>query len=137
MSPGHHLLQGTVRVFLAEALFPLTGIVTAAFLTRNLGAGDYGLLTLSATLISWIELAISGLFARATVKIVGDAKDWRPIGAAVLRLHVLVSIGAMAACLALAKPCAALLVNRNWRHISHFLRWTFLFFRWPNVIIAF
>lgn len=102
-------MQGTVLVFLAEALLPLTGIVTAAFLTRKLGAGDYGLLTLSATLITWIELAVGGLLARATIKVVADAEDWRPLGAAVLRLHFLVSIGAMVACWALAKPCAVLL----------------------------
>ena len=109
MSPGHHLLQGTALVFMADALFPLTGIITAAFLTRNLGAGYYGLLTLSATLITWIELIIGSLFARVTIKIIGEAKDWRPIGAAVLRLHVFVCIGAMAGCWILAKPCALLL----------------------------
>ena len=109
MSPGHRLLQGTALGILADVLFPLTGIVTAAFLTRNLGAGYYGLLTLSATLISWLELAIGALFTRATVKIVGEAKDWRPIGAVVLRLHVFVGFGAMAACWILAKPCALLL----------------------------
>ena len=109
MSPGHHLVQGAVLVFLAEALLPLTGIVTASFLTRSLGAGNYGLLTLSATLIAWVEFAAVSLFARATIKIVGDARDWRPIGAAVLRLHVFVSMGALAVCWTLAKPCAALL----------------------------
>ena len=109
MSPGHHLVQGTILVFLAEALLPLTGIVTASFLTRSLGAGNYGLLTLSATLISWLEFAIVSLFARATVKIIGDAEDWRPVGAAILRLHLFVSIAAMAGCWVLAKPCARLL----------------------------
>ena len=109
ISPGHHLLESTVLVLLAEILLPLTGIVTAAFLTRSLGASDYGLLTLSATLIYWIELIISSLFARATVKIIGDSDDWKPIATSVLRLHVFVSIGAFAVCCALAKPFAALL----------------------------
>ena len=44
-----------------------------------------------------------------TIKIIGEAKDWRPIGAAVLRLHVFACIGAMAGCWVLAKPCARLL----------------------------
>jgi O-antigen/teichoic acid export membrane protein len=109
MSPGHHLLQGAALTFMADALFPLTGIITAAFLTRNLGAGHYGLLTLSSTLITWIELIIGSLFARVTIKIIGEAKDWRPIGAAVLRLHVFACIGAMAGFWVLAKPCARLL----------------------------
>jgi O-antigen/teichoic acid export membrane protein len=109
MSPGHHLVHGTALVLLADALLPLTGIVVASFLTRSLGAGNYGLLTLAVTLITWVEFAIVSLFARATVKIIGDADDWRPAGAAILRLHLLVSIAAMACCWVLAKPCAAVL----------------------------
>jgi O-antigen/teichoic acid export membrane protein len=109
LTPGHHLIQGTLLVFMAEALLPLTGIVTASFLTRSLGAGNYGLLTLASTLISWIELAINSLFSRATVKFVSGAGDWRPVGAAILRLHIYVSTAAFAACWLLAKPCAALL----------------------------
>lgn len=108
-SPGHHLLRGTAFVFLAEALFPLTGIVTAAFLTRRLGAESYGILTLTATLISWIEVAIGAFFAQATVKVIGDAEDWRPAGTAVLRLQSCVGLGAMAAVWVLAKPVALLL----------------------------
>ncbi|MBN1566322.1 MAG: oligosaccharide flippase family protein [Acidobacteria bacterium] len=108
-SHGHHLFEGTILVFMAEILLPLTGIITAAFLTRKLGAGDYGLLVLSSTVISWIELIINSLFSRATVKIVSDEKDWRPAGAAILRMHIYAGMAALAACWILAKPCAALL----------------------------
>ena len=108
-SHGHHLFKGTILVFMAECLLPLTGIITASFLARKLGAGDYGLLVLASTLISWIELAVSSLFSRATVKIVSDATDWRPVGAAILRMNVYVTTAALAVCWILAKPCAALL----------------------------
>ncbi len=108
-SHGAHLLQGSILVFMAESLLPLTGLVTASFLTRSLGAGGYGLLTLAATFISWVELAVNSLFSRATVKIVSDAGDWRPVGSAIMRLHVLASAAALAACWILAKPLAALL----------------------------
>ena len=47
LSHGHPLFKGTVLVFMAEILLPLTGIVTTSFLTRRLWAGDYGLLGLS------------------------------------------------------------------------------------------
>lgn len=109
MSPGHHLVHGTALVLLADALLPLTGIVVASFLTRSLGAGNYGLLTLAVTLVTWVEFAVVSLFARATVKIIGDADDWRPAGAAILRLHLSVSTAAMVCCWVLAKPCAAML----------------------------
>jgi O-antigen/teichoic acid export membrane protein len=88
-----HLFDGTVWVLLAEALFPLTGLLTAAFLTRQLGPSDYGVLTLTATLVSWIEGTISAVLSRATVKLVSEASDWRPIGATVLRLYLVVSCG--------------------------------------------
>jgi O-antigen/teichoic acid export membrane protein len=109
ISPGHHLLQGTVLVLMSEILLPLTGLVTVSFLTRRLGAGNYGLLMLAATLVSWIEYAISSLFSRATVKIIGDAEDWRPIGTAALRLYTYISTLAMLGCWILAKPLAAAL----------------------------
>jgi hypothetical protein len=37
---GRHLLDGTVRVFLAEALMLPTGLLTVAVLTRRLGPHD-------------------------------------------------------------------------------------------------
>ncbi len=108
-SPGHHLLHGTILVLMSEILLPLTGIITVSFLTRSLGANNYGLLMLASTLISWIEIAINSLFSRATVKIIGDAEDWRPIGSAAMRLYVYTSIVAMFGCWILAKPFAVLL----------------------------
>lgn len=94
---------------MAEVLLPVTGIVTASFLTRRLGTGDYGLLVLASTLISWIELAINSLFSRASVKIVSDSADWRPVGSTLLRLHTYISLGALAVCWMSAKPLAALM----------------------------
>jgi O-antigen/teichoic acid export membrane protein len=91
--PGRHLLDGTARVFLAGLLLPLTGIITAAFLTRRLGAEGYGLLVLSTTLFVWVELTINALYSRATIKFVGEAKDWLPIGTTVIRLYLLAGIG--------------------------------------------
>ena len=53
--PGHHMLDGGLRVLLAEALFPLTGVVTVVFLTRHLGPEGYGLLVLSTTVIALLN----------------------------------------------------------------------------------
>src|SRR5262245_12459863 len=83
---GRHLRDGTVRVFLAEALMLPTGLLTVAVLTRRLGPHDYGLFVLAATLVIGIETTISSLFSRATVKFIGAAEDWRGVGATVLRL---------------------------------------------------
>lgn len=102
-------LDGTVRVFLAEALLIPTGLATAAFLTRRLGPEGYGLFTLAATVVSWVEWSITSVFARATIKFVGEAEDWRPVGAAVTRLHLAASGGATLLLWLLAPPIAALL----------------------------
>jgi O-antigen/teichoic acid export membrane protein len=107
--PGHHLLDGTIRVFLAEGLLFPTGLLTATFLSRSLGPANYGLFTLSITLVGGMEWIITSIFARSAIKFVGEAEDWRPVGAAVVRLHLLVSVGAMLLFYLLAEPLAALL----------------------------
>lgn len=107
--PGHHLLDGTIRVFLAEALLFPTGLLTATFLTRQLGPAKYGLFALAVTLVSGMEWGITSIFSRSAIKFVGAAEDWKPVGAAVLRLHLLVSVGAVLLFYLLAAPLAALL----------------------------
>jgi hypothetical protein len=89
---GQKIVGGTIWVFLAEALLLPTGILTAAVLTRRLGPEGYGLLTIAATLIGWIGWSITSVFTRTTIKFVSEADDWRSIGAAVLRLHLLLSV---------------------------------------------
>jgi O-antigen/teichoic acid export membrane protein len=82
------MMKGTIRVFLGEALLLPTGLLTAAFLTRKLAPEGYGLFTVAATMVAWVEWSISATFSRATFKLIGEADDWRPIAAAVARLHL-------------------------------------------------
>ena len=89
------MIDGTIRVFLGEALLLPTGLLTTAFLTRKFAPEGYGLFTVAAVLVAWIEWSISSIFARTTFKLIGEADDWRPIGAAVTRLHLLLG-GVMA-----------------------------------------
>lgn len=92
-SSDRHLLDGTARVFLASLLLPVTGIVTAAFLTRRLGTDGYGLLVLATTIAVWVELIITASLNRSSIKFVGEARDWLPVGSTVIRLHILAGIG--------------------------------------------
>jgi len=103
------MVEGSIRVFLAEALFPLTALITTAFLTRRLGPEGYGLLVLAATLVVSVEVSINSLFSRAAIKFVGDAEDWRPIGSAIARLHLIVSGSAAGLLVLLSVPLAQLL----------------------------
>jgi O-antigen/teichoic acid export membrane protein len=100
------LLDGTVWVLLAEALFPITGLVTAAFLTRRLGPDGYGLWVLAVSLVVWVEWSLASFFSRATIKHVGEAQDWRPLGTTAVQLQLRMGIGAMAAIWILALPLA-------------------------------
>lgn len=103
---GRHLLDGAVRIFLTEGLIFPTGLLIAAFLTRRLGPHDYGLYTLTISIILWIAGGVHALFSRATVRCVSEASDWHPVGTTVLRLYGGVSLSA-AVVLWLAAPLIA------------------------------
>jgi len=102
-------MGGTIRIFLAEALYVPTGIIITAFLTHRLGPEGYGLFTLAAVLVAWVESSTTSVFARATVKFVGQAEDWRPVGGAVMRLHLVLSSATTILLCLLAAPIATLL----------------------------
>ncbi len=108
-SEGHRTLDGTVRSFLAESLILPAGLITTVVLTRRLGADGYGLFTLAATLVAWLEWTLTAVFARATYKCIGEVSDWRPVGTVVLRLHLCVSIVCALLLAVLAGPIAAML----------------------------
>ena len=114
-----HMIGGTIRVFLGEALLLPTGLVTTAFLTRKFAPEGYGLFTVAAVLVAWIEWSISSIFARSTFKLIGEADDWRPIGAAVTRLHLLLG-GAMALVLFVCADAIAVALKAP--ALGHYLR---------------
>ncbi len=60
-------------------------------------------------MINWVELTISALFARASIKLISAAKDWQPAGSSLLRAHLFVGGGAAAAVWLLAGPVARVL----------------------------
>jgi O-antigen/teichoic acid export membrane protein len=106
---GKHILNGTAQIFLAEALLFPTGLITAAYLTRQLGPEGYGLLTLTAIIIAWVEWGSSSVFYRTTIKFISEAEDWKVVGTTVLQQHLLVGTGATIALCLLAVPIAQLM----------------------------
>jgi O-antigen/teichoic acid export membrane protein len=107
--PGRKLLGGTLRSVAAELLFPITALVTTAVLTRHLGPAGYGLLALAATVVSWIEWGINSLFARTTIKFVGEHERWEPLANHLVRQQAIASLGAALLLWLFAVPLAALL----------------------------
>lgn len=107
--PKHSTFKGTLYNFLGEALLLPTGLATAIFLSRSLQPEGYGLFTLAATIVTWLEWCTTSMFARTTIKFVSQAVDWRPVATTVLQQHLLVSsIVTLTLCL-FALPIAQLM----------------------------
>jgi O-antigen/teichoic acid export membrane protein len=109
-SSANLMVGGTLQVLVAESLVLPTGLIAAAFLTRRLGPDGYGLLALTGSLVSWFEWSITTIFGRTVIKLVGEADDWRPVAATVVRLHLLASVACMAS-LWLAAPLLSTLLH--------------------------
>lgn len=92
--PG--IARATVVGFAAEAMVFPVGLITAAFLTRNLGVTQYGRLSLIYAVVSPVVWLASTTFAgRIAVALLTEARDWRPMAAALLRANILLGLGAM------------------------------------------
>lgn len=91
-SATSEVFGGSTRVFIAEAVSLPTAIITAAFLARRFGPDDYGLFTLTLAIVAWLEWTLASLFARAAVKHVADADDWRPAAGMVLRMFAFTGV---------------------------------------------
>jgi O-antigen/teichoic acid export membrane protein len=92
--PAHRasfrLTDGVVLGFAAELVLLPTGLITAAVLTRALGPSGYGRFSVAATFITWLAFTTTTLLARAAVKVVSEADDWRPVASSVLRARLVV-----------------------------------------------
>jgi O-antigen/teichoic acid export membrane protein len=91
-SARRHFLGGATRIFLADALLLPTGLLTAVYLTRRLGATDYGLFALVLSVVFWGEGILAAVLNRATIKFIADVSDWRQVGAGVLQLYLGIGI---------------------------------------------
>lgn len=107
--PGRHLLGGTLRSLAAESLFPLTALITGAFLTRHLGPEGYGILVLAATWVGWVEWSMNAYFARPAIKLVSEAGDWKIVADALVHQQLRAGVAVMLLLWALAAPVSALL----------------------------
>lgn len=95
-----------MRVFAAEALIFPTGLVTVAFLTRWLGADNYGVFSLAALVVGWLQWGTVSILSRSTILSIRAAADWKPLASRILQLHLAVGVLG-AALLWLAAPLMA------------------------------
>ena len=107
---ANHMAKGTALGFIGAAVCLPTGLLTAAFLSRKLGPENYGVLTLTATLIVWLEVIITVGFNRAAVKFISETKNWEPVATRFLQVQTILGIFS-AAFLALLAPVFAVLLD--------------------------
>lgn len=119
VSHARHTAVGTIQGLIASALCLPTGILTAAFLTRQLGPQNYGLLTVAATIVVWLELITSVGFNRGAVKFVAEAENWRSISTRFLHAQLLISLATSLLLFAVA-PALALWLDAP--ELSTYLR---------------
>lgn len=114
-----HIARGTLWGFLGTSLSLPTGLLTAAFLTRRLGPQDYGILTVAAAVILWVEVVTNTGFNRAAVKFISESADWKP--AATKFLQAQTAAGMLAAVLVwLLAPALARIFNTP--DMTHYIR---------------
>ena len=109
--PGRRLVDGMLWVLLAEALIPLTAVITAGVVTRRLTTSEYGQFTLAVTLVGWLQTSLLALFSRATIVFVRRTEDWKPVGTAVVRYQFIVGLMALGAMLLAADLIAEFLAD--------------------------
>ena len=107
--PRQHPVQGAAAILLAESLALPAGLITAAFLTRWLGPEGYGRYSVAAILITTVEWVLVAALSRPIVRLIADAGDWQPVGAAAFRMYTGAGVLSAATIWLLATPVAALL----------------------------
>jgi O-antigen/teichoic acid export membrane protein len=96
MNQARQIAAGTVQAFSAEALGLATGLLTVAFLTRQLGPELYGLFTVAVTIVVWIEVSATLVLSRTTVKFVAEATNWIAVASTLARAQLLLGLGVTA-----------------------------------------
>lgn len=91
------MLQGVLLTLIAEGIALPTGLITAIVLTRGLGPESYGRFVVVASTVAITEWLLIAVLARAVVKFVAEADDWRPVATTALRIYLAVGLALAAA----------------------------------------
>jgi len=83
------LVGGVIVTLVAEGIALPAGLVTAMVMTRGLGPEIYGRFTVVASTLAITEWLLIAVFARAVVKFVAEADDWKPVAATSFRVYVI------------------------------------------------
>jgi O-antigen/teichoic acid export membrane protein len=102
-------VRGGLSILVADSLFIPAALIITGFLARRLGPSQYGLFVVTATIAAWLEWSLASLFARAAIRQVAAADDWRPPSTTLLRVSLTAGAAVGAALWLAAGPTAALM----------------------------
>lgn len=119
LASHRQMLDGTVRIFIAESLMLPTGLLTVAFLTRSLGPEIYGIYSLAAVIVSWLSWTVTATYSHSAIKFVSEAPNQQMVGSFVLRFSLAAGCGTALLVVALAPIITDLLGVTN---LSGYLR---------------
>jgi O-antigen/teichoic acid export membrane protein len=102
-------VRGGLSILAADSLFIPAALVITGFLARRLGPSQYGLFVVTATIAGWLEWSLGALFARAAIRQVAAAADWRAPATTLLRVALTAGAAVCAALWLAAGPMAALM----------------------------
>jgi PST family polysaccharide transporter len=78
-SDTRRLFSSAAKLFVGSFVSLPTGIITAAILSRSLGPNLYGSFAVATGIIVWIELVVSQVFTRPTIKFVAETDEWESV----------------------------------------------------------
>jgi O-antigen/teichoic acid export membrane protein len=85
------LLGGTGWTVLVQAISLPIALIIGIVLARWLSLESYGLYVLSSIIILWSEWTVLACLSQAGVRLIGEADDWRPVGATIVRFTLLLA----------------------------------------------
>lgn len=89
---GRRMAIGSILEIGAQAIAFPAAIATTAFLTRQLGPEQFGVLTVASTIVLIIELTTIVVFSRITVKFVAEAKEWQSAAATLVQIQFFIGV---------------------------------------------
>jgi O-antigen/teichoic acid export membrane protein len=116
---GREMTTGALFMFVFQLLALPVSVVISAFLARRLGPVDYGVYAVAASIVAWLEVSITSLFGRSSIRFIanagrsnesGESLDWQSITSTVVGLQFLFGV-ALALVIYLTAPLVALVLN--------------------------
>ncbi len=91
------LLEGTAWMLALHGAIVSGGLVIVIFLSRALGPEGYGRYGVVLALVTGLEVAVSSVFSRTTIALLGDRSSRDPMVSSLVQLQLLIAGGVAAA----------------------------------------